>query len=521
MIDYLFETATQTDAQQDLVLGLFYDSSASKWRTDVCLLNVTVTTTPSRSGFHMIVSQATRNAALEDHPAMIHAIDRDQANAAGSYVVKSRMSTAQQSSLTMSPRFAGSTYSQPLAQSITSSAETRKIAGFSHINNTQFSTSDTDFTFRMAVPIGRDVSDLVFCFDNWFLTNFGVEANGAQAMTIQKLALEKDGTSSFAPILFGGQRSTTLAVGATDVQSDALLPSAFSLGSFARDALYWLRGHVTIASGSFVAGCYCPFAGGAAGYTESAANYIDEVDGHGALTVPAASTQRYQCPGPSAIIGTPTNGAQKSVVVTGDSIADGNNDLNTVLGPGFATRAAMNAEAFSSTLPMILATKAGASYTNFNPGTKWEHYLRYADVLLDEFGTNDMPPGFNTLSATQGRAKQVWSTGRNYGCTKVVRTKLGPYTTSSDSWATLGNQSIQTSWGSGGNIDQFNTWADGLVGTTLDAVVQMNDMRASSPDNFKWPVTGAANYATPDGLHPKNPIAILMGADTRTVLASV
>ncbi|MFA4405022.1 hypothetical protein P2B83_11700 [Xanthomonas perforans] len=85
-----------------------------------------------------------------------------------------------------------------------------------------------------------DLTELRLLLDNWrlaYTTNQLI--NAGNTLPIQGASLEIGGV--IRPITFGGQQGVTLADGANDVTSDALLPADFGLQVFARGSIAYVK----------------------------------------------------------------------------------------------------------------------------------------------------------------------------------------------------------------------------------------------------------------------------------------
>lgn len=133
---------------------------------------------------------------------------------------------------------------------------------------------------------------------------------------------------------------------------------------------------------------------------------------------------------PICVIGDTGDGLP-CVLHFGDSIAAGLGDTSiTDYGAGFLRRAMTN------TIPYISVAVSGDLYAN-NHAFRIQMAQVCTDVI-DEMGINDIKGGA-TLAAIQANAIGYWNAFAAYGC-RVWKTTITPYTTSTDSWATGGNQ---------------------------------------------------------------------------------
>lgn len=206
-------------------------------------------------------------------------------------------------------------------------------------------------------------------------------------------------------------------------------------------------------------------------------------------TVPAASTLMFM---PAAVIGTTT---QPSVCFVGDSRALGANDspndatldigeLARWIGPNYGYA---NLAVFGTNLNVALA--------NF---TNRLRIIAYCSHVIDEYGINDIGGGQSSATVVTNRTAMATLVGK-----PTFGTTLPTETTSTDSWATIGNQ---TTSGNPSVVATFNSAVRaGISGELnyLDIALALDPLGIG-----KWPVsqnifatTGTANFCTTDGVH--------------------
>jgi len=130
-------------------------------------------------------------------------------------------------------------------------------------------------------------------------------------------------------------------------------------------------------------------------------------------------------------------------------------------------------------------------------------YWDLCNGYIGNYGTNDLAGG-GTLTNLQTLMQGLWTDVRAAGITTLLQCHLMPRTNSTDSWATAGaNQTgVNAAFDSGGLAQQFNTWLGTQIsGSGITAELALDTLRdVTNPED--WVVTGAANYATADGVHP-------------------
>lgn len=121
--------------------------------------------------------------------------------------------------------------------------------------------------------------------------------------------------------------------------------------------------------------------------------------------------------------------------------------------------------------------------------------------------TNDINTGqpYNTVRL---REQQLIAEIKGCGVKYVFTSTMEPYTTSTDQWATLENQTpVNASYEAIRN--QRNTALVEGTYADYDFVVDNRLRTEPSINANKWIVNGEANYATGDGIHASNPMHII------------
>jgi len=382
---------------------------------------------------------------------------------------------------------------------------------------------------RWPVIIGQDSADLIFSFNNWYISATA-ETAGPVELTLLEAALENDGATVTVPITFAGQRSLTIPVDAVDLQSDRLRPSSFSLDQFTRGEQYWLKLKIqTTAAGNAILSCERQtggLTGSQCAWYDPAATTVSGVDTLGQFTTsgtaPASVIGGYV----PLVLGHPLVDGP-SFFAVGDSIAAGQGDGATSAGRngnGFVQRASHDADGTSNPVSMINFARQTTPYTAYNPYTRWLNFIQYARYAIEEGSTNDIgTSGAVSLSTIQSRVTTMWGLLRDGGAEKIIRTTLQPRTSSaSTNWTSDADQTPITGWALDGTRDQLNDWFEAkLADETIDAIADMRPATESATDPNKWVSTGANDYATPDGIHPSAAIHEAMAVVLRSAMAGI
>lgn len=289
--------------------------------------------------------------------------------------------------------------------------------------------------FRQPITLGSgDLSELRVGLTSWRMNTGDLTANG-NAFTVESMALEKvTGGAAFTPVLFSGGRSITINSGDNDINSDAILPSSFSLASFTRGHKYFLRGIISVTTAGHVVGTSAYFGTEVSGstcvnYDPATCTLSTPIDGTGTISgvgsgFVGAGDMKW------IILGKFTTGAPKVFIGIGDSIVDytGDTVTTTAASPsiaGFFSLSLIDADYVSNPragLNMGKGSGVGAAWTTANQAIA-AAYLKYANVAVEEYGTNDVTQWANsaaihTLCKAQLRPLTV------------IRTKLIPRTNS-------------------------------------------------------------------------------------------
>lgn len=353
--------------------------------------------------------------------------------------------------------------------------------------------------FRSLHIIGDDYTDLAISLSNFYL-QYSSETRTGNTITLLSLSAETNGIVK--PVYFGSSRSLALLDGDYDKQSVTLVPSDFGLSLFTEGTTIWLKGVVSLSSASH----YLPivysvipsdFSNQSEWYNSSTST-VSSTDVTGDYTVSGGSfsTQAYSFR--PLILGHPVRDT-KSIVVTADSLSAGNGDSSRgVGGRGWVNVAVYNGG--TSMFPCLSLARSGGWVLQSVGSRRIKHFFRYGKYALDECASNDI--GSNTsLAVMKLRKLAVWRNLRDAGVSRVIVAKTWCITSSTDSWATLANQTYSTPWSAGGVAELLNAWVDTKKDKGIEKVLEMTQLRSVS-DQYKWVVDGTPNYMTTDGSHP-------------------
>lgn len=368
--------------------------------------------------------------------------------------------------------------------------------------------TDTSANYRYMHKVLIDCSDIRLVYANYYnATSFT-----ANAITV-KAALEYPALSAIGN---GGQTGSKLRAWFKGVRSFTLDPAAWIVSDpipvdLTAGQIIYTRTYVSVAS----AGMVWPVDL----YTKSSnwegatrgAPATDLADSGG--TTIAQSTEAGF--GPVAIIGTPRSGRPGVIGIVGDSISYGSGDTDPN-GMGFVQRALLAAN-----LPYMNVAKPGEKATDIASVPTDFFKLRMVSTMactkvIEGYSRNDWANA-RTLAQVQADKLTIWGWFYARNIPVYAWTSL-PGTTSTDTWATVGNQSAiagesvrlgLNAWIRDGAPIDATTRAAVAVGTSsnvlrigaathpVGAYFETADAVESGRDSGKW----KASY-TGDGTHP-------------------
>lgn len=377
--------------------------------------------------------------------------------------------------------------------------------------------------FRYKIVIGSDdFSSLKLSFPASYLPFTGGDTGVGNDYTIVSCAFEKEtGGAAHTPVTFTGSRTSLVTNGATEFLSDAINPSSFGLGSFARGSVFWVRGLLSVPSTSMkipLTNKGVSNIGGVTIWHNPVTTGVSAVDGTGAPSYGVGTGGS----GPTdfafttlfapVVIGTPVGSSGKFFSGIGDSIVFGTGDTSpavNLFAQGFFQRSMFDADFVSNVRAGICFGFAGANADMWTGGATAasKKLMSYTNVTVEEFGTN---------GAQLANSQAIWAYAKSIGH-QVVRTKLLTITTSSDVWATTGNQTKVAAWTTpSGDRITFNTAVAALEGSGYDKFVSF-DSTVLHSDRDIWKAPGF----TSDGTHPTTATHELMAVAMRTAYSTL
>jgi lysophospholipase L1-like esterase len=221
---------------------------------------------------------------------------------------------------------------------------------------------------------------------------------------------------------------------------------------------------------------------------------VDEVD---AVTVPGTAAVAWV--GPTAIVA-PLSAGRPVVAVLGDSVAAGIGDTPQAdtYGVGWLARA------FSNDVSLVKIAITGSTAGSW--GTLTGSYYRRQHLLncgathvVCQLGQNDTLDAGLSVAQIKAKLNLLWDQLYALGL-PVIQCTFTPKTSSSDSWATLVNQTVPAT---NTNRQEINTWVRTLPHAAItdvwDVAAVVED-RTGGSYTGKWRVDGGVWVYTTDTL---------------------
>jgi lysophospholipase L1-like esterase len=344
------------------------------------------------------------------------------------------------------------------------------------VNNGVSSGSSITVTYR-TVHFTRGSGRVTFprfVFVNSALSATG-EISGTHPFTV-KAAIEYGGVSY--PIYFNGSRTKLLAID-EQVISDPVMLSIPANTQFAvrTNCLAATLGDKWPTGYSLTT---------AIGESYTGSDVTDSVASMGAFAATGY--------GPAAILGS-VAGEAPTVLITGSSSGDGQGD--TAEAPyydlGYLSRACR-----TSGMDYVRLTRPSATMLHFLTTNKRQlefvHKVKPTHVI-QQLGSNDISNGAD-LATLKSRAQEIWDIMASTGA-KVYQATATPVATSSDSFATLVNQTLNAN---NSVRVAFNDWIRSKP-SGISGYIECCDVVESALNSGKWRVDGTANAYTVDGTH--------------------
>jgi lysophospholipase L1-like esterase len=351
----------------------------------------------------------------------------------------------------------------------------------------------TQKTYRVqhTVPVGCNALQIVL--GNWTGSagGFGQESDPPNPFVVRVSVETPLGT--FLPVYFNGRRDVRIEPGSSVVESDPV--GSFPAGpvwvryrvSVAALGMQWPLGLYTNGGAAAGSSVLYPAAQAAEGNGGSATDAVDS----GAITF-VSEVGVYSA---VAIVGRPVT-PRHGLALLGDSIMLGTGVGTPAQDAGFAV------QALNNTAGYVLLARSGetvADWITTGTSRRRKAVLAYCDRALMNYAANDYQ---RTLVAIKADLLTAWQQLDQAGI-RVWHTTATPRTSSTDAWATVGNQ---TDLWTAGVRAALNDWIR-TIPAPLAGYFEVADTVESARNSGKW----AANL-TIDGVHPTAAAHTLMAA---------
>lgn len=344
------------------------------------------------------------------------------------------------------------------------------------------STSFQQIMARSAHVATEDLTSVRLAFSNFDYTNISDSGNGALSTITASIEYP---AGTFTQLLFSGSSSSS-------IPSGDLIFSDYVTVSIPNGSTFWVRQFINNSVGLFFNGWRNTFYGEA---TAVATSGLTDQTMSGTIS---DTGQGWSLP-PTAILGTTIN---PSVIIAGDSISvgfgGGGQPQNGALATGFNGKQGIVAQSLGN-IPFLNMGVPGQTATSWiAQATARDKLIQKGSHLIVQVGVNDLANGRTSaqiITSLQG----IYALARSGQ--KIYQTTITPDSTSTDSWATLVNQTTVPNPTT--EYAALNTAIRAILANTT-GTYDVTSVVENSLNSSLWPVTGAANFATSDGLHPSS-----------------
>lgn len=355
---------------------------------------------------------------------------------------------------------------------------------------------------------GQNATEVKLVFGGYYTTlsaTADIETNLGNDQTVQANIEIPGAPTPSVQVTWSASATGTVVDGAATYVSDRLLPAAFGLSTFTADTQFWVRHSRYVTTGqNFIinqSSAATPTITGEGCLHYDATTIVNnQVNASGALTATGGATTTTQRVLPLAIVGKTVSPAI-AVGGLGDSIEQYfNDDLGDGVNGsgGFFQRAMVSVNGHHAAY--ILLARSSERALNYVQSAKRPQLYQWLTGLQLDYGVNDLNSS-RTPAQIRANLCTITTAAAAAGIKNVEISLLTPWTTSTDAWATTVNQTVAAN---GGNIPTVNAATIASVGTCgLGNYIDYSSVASPVGQPTLWAVTGAANYATSDGLHPE------------------
>jgi hypothetical protein len=365
------------------------------------------------------------------------------------------------------------------------------------------------------------------------VVSFDARSGGADraGYTVMGVWLINPARTIAVQCLFGGAATKVVNSGDIDIQTDAVLPSQFSIPRFTVGEKWFIKAMIRTTLGATLSAAEQRVASTSQDFQYMRFDSsVTTATGEGTPggwgwtgTTPSNIGTRTFNP---ILLGAFDGAPGQVWYAVHDSIGLGFQDATP---SGNSRRGLFGRALFgngtTTQMAGIWAGYTGMAQANWLGDAKAQYFLKYCTHGYLQTLTNDFNSSGTsiTLATAQARDQSAIALFNAAGIpsTKIVRNQLlQRIGATTDSYATEAGQTVSgAGWGAGGNIPLFNDWTLTQVGVLWAAVYTAPEIRGV--DKTKWISNGTANYVTGDGLHPNGTGHALLEAPLRAVFDSV
>lgn len=339
-----------------------------------------------------------------------------------------------------------------------------------------------------------DVNGIDLTFANFYMANTGVETNNASTVTI-KVGVYKHGDPFVTPVFFNGSRTYQMTAG--EIVTSDKIPLSLKYGV---DTGFYIRIWVSVATTSDT--ICTSFIQNTKAFPTTADQWTTYRSVGAANTFPDDITTNWNKDlgqnefAPALVRGwSADGGAIPSVVVVGSSSAQGVGDTQQApyYVPGYLARSLCAAK-----IPYFNCSETGETAANFlgDGAAKRRKLISLCNAThsINTYGSNDVGGGA-TYTNVVTRLQRIEKVLRGFG-TEPYFCTYTPATTSTDSWATVSNQTVQSPI-----RHQLSDWLRQTSGFNIIDLEAVSDSGLSSGSTYtgKWRVD--LGQPTTDGMH--------------------
>lgn len=350
--------------------------------------------------------------------------------------------------------------------------------------------------------------------------NFAVTAAGTETSApTYKIGGHVEWDSVAYPFAFGGSQLGDVPEGAAEYVSDVLTHPEIAAGTAGWAYIY--REYPVGGSHAYVISVALnPAVSGETSLNGAAGTVANRIGTAGAQTASGGySNISAAINPPFALIGEQVT-KERAFVIIGASLEKNQADTwgDGANGAGGYVRRALNPASGKKYAYISLARAAEASTQYLTGSAKREVWYKYANTGFNGYGGNNF--SFNVAVATTiANMATIKADMAAAGIEDFIYSRMAPKTNSTDSWATIANQTIRT--GASLLLPAYRSQVDAAVVSQgyrlFDTALGWED--PANPGY--WLTNGAANYWTADGTHGSPAAHGATGDALKTFIASL